>query len=167
MQLRDLSQKRSASLVDSRKTSLNHFKNYLKKENIKEFEALEVQDVTWELIGKFGCYLAEDLNIKALNTAHTYLSTMRNQLLERFEQESHFVIRDEKKYGILRDAIYEIYCDNCELTGEPLIKSHAAIERKTRLFINKKLFESLELDNMNLLNWDFNMVGRISEVVIQ
>ena len=164
----DLSAVRSESLKDLQKTSLNHFERFLREMKMTDYRSLNGDDVNWELFGKFGSFLA--IEIKAMNTALSYLSAMRSQLVDRFAKEKCVVLGEEKIYAILRDALVEIYSDRCDITGEPLINSHGAVDRSTRIYVNNILFikgmsNVEDIMNMNVPNWDFNLVGRIMEIV--
>ncbi len=85
----------SAALLKARKTAMNQFNTFLQETNIGggvkyDPATFPVDTVTEALVGQFSCYLRQ--KVRKCETAHAYLSKMKNILEEDFKSKNSRLI---------------------------------------------------------------------------
>ena len=130
----------SEALIKARKTALNKFNEFLAATNINEGRKYDrgtfpVDLVNESLVGRFSGYLREKVN--KCETAHAYLSKMKNILEEDFRAQPQLVElfrAPQKWFHKIRGVVSAHYLRKAEETNTAVTDSAPPITEEVRVF---------------------------------
>ena len=117
----------STALLKARKTAVNQFNKFLEQSQIAggikyDASTFPVEELTESLLGKFSSYLRE--NVNKCETAHAYLSKMKNILEEDFKTKQLELFRAPQTWFCnLRRIVSSYYLKKAELTNTAVTDS--------------------------------------------
>jgi Ca2+-dependent lipid-binding protein len=117
----------STALLRARKTAVNQFNKFLEQSQIAggikyDASTFPVGEVTESLLGKFSSYLRE--NVNKCETAHAYLSKMKNILEEDFKTKQLDLFRPPQTWFCsLRRVVSNHYLRKAEETNTAVTDS--------------------------------------------
>ena len=117
----------SKSLANARKTATKHFNTFLSQSQIAGGNAYDpltfpASEVTESLLGRFSSYLRE--NVNKCETAHAYLSKMKNILEEDFKSQQLALFRAPQTwFHNLRRVVSSFYLQKAEETNTAVTDS--------------------------------------------
>ena len=165
------------SRKSQRDTALNKFDDFLKYQNnfnvnLYPFQSFnELHDgefFTPTLFSFFASYLYQVVKVKKLNTMHSYLSQMKNYVLETYPENSYFQINNDKWYSNLRTKFINIYQNKCEIDQTHLV-DHAPkmtlSDLKSILYILMSMSQDRNaIEDRAIIVWQWFCLGRINEI---
>jgi integrase len=158
------------------RTAVTHFNKFLLRARIDDDKLtltafnkitnIDLDEVTPELMGKFGDYLHRVAKIRKVGTAHEYLGAVKCSLVKRFPtlERSQFA---GSWYTSLRNRIDRLYVIDCKTNGTRKKDSAPTMQESDLKLLSAALIKknTREADkNRTLFVWQWQGMGRISEI---
>lgn len=170
--LENIAEDVGTSYEKSLKTAIKHFNSYLdyvaktEGKDVFDFETLTAEDVTEDLIGKFGSYLMKKTKIRKCDSALQNLSKVKVALHKKFPLLLMFA-PGQPFYSNLRQRITQRYLKQCVADGTQMTDHSVPMREDDLLWMCRRLFRHNSRESMAnrcLLVLQWQVMGRISEI---